>query len=82
MAAMTAGIKGVCHCIEVIYIKKLTRLQTLEQTVQAITAVQTSIDSIQSGTERRFDDVASKLFANAQETQAVCVGARIHCTIC
>lgn len=41
--------------------------------MQAITAVQTSIGNMQSGTERKFDDVASKLFANAQEAQTVCV---------
>jgi hypothetical protein len=41
--------------------------------VHAITAVQTSIGNMQSGTERRFDDVASKLLANAQEAQTVCL---------
>ena len=39
--------------------------------MHAITAVQTSIGNMQSGTERRFDDVASKLLANAQEAQTV-----------
>jgi hypothetical protein len=73
MAVMATGIKEVCRCIGLTTIKINLCLQTLEQTVQAITAVQTSVGNMQSGTERRFDDMATKLFANAQETQTVCV---------
>jgi hypothetical protein len=39
--------------------------------MQAITTMQTSVGNMQSGTERMFDDMAAKLFANAQETQTV-----------
>ena len=46
-------------------------LQTLEQTVQAITVVQTSVGNMQSGIEWKFDDMVTTLFAKAQETQTV-----------